>query len=246
MKKLKYLSVMLLTIIFLLAACGSGDQTPSDEAAANETTTPTTEETLQDEETKESETELTIEDRLADLIRDEYEGIEITAEVLERKAILPGSIIPVNVTIRNNGEQTIVFPHGSSSSELPEALIVDAPLLQPVLSESQLGIATLDMVNTELKPGEELIFVVNVMAITPNEDFDTYTLELYNESETYIGNMTWEEIQAQFPSLTAVTKGSFDIHVYFTYYILTEETQADATASATGYAQGNLTITVTE
>jgi len=238
MKKLKYISVMFLAIIFLLAACGSGGQTPGNEA--------TTEETNSSEETLETETAQSVEDRLAGLIKDEYDALEISAAVLERKAILPGSIIPVTVTIKNNGEQTIVYPHGSSSSEIPEALLVDAVGLQPVLSESQLGIATLDMVSNELAPGEELTFVIHVLAIEPNEAFDTYTYELYNESGTHIGNMAWEEIQSKFPDLTTAAPGSFDIHVYFTYYILTEETQADATAVITGYASSDLTVTVTE
>lgn len=246
MKKLKYISVMLLALIFLLAGCGSGNQSPGNTDTTNDTTPTATEETISSDETLETEADLSIEDRLTDLIRDEYDGLEISAVVLERKAIIPGSIIPVTVTIRNNGEQTIVYPHGSSSSEIPEALLVDAVGLQPVLSESQLGIATMDMVYNELAPGEELTFVINVMAIEPNEEFETYTFELYNESGTYIGNMSWEEIQAEFPNLTAVAPGSFDIHVYFTYYVLTEETRSDATASVTGYAQADLTITVTE
>ena len=247
MKKLKYVSVMLLAIIFLLVGCGSGNQTPGNEDTINDTTletTPTTEETTGTEETQ--ETAVSIEDQLADLIKDEYDALEINAELLERKAILPGSVIPITVTIKNNGEQTIVFPHGSSSSEIPEALLIDADGLQHVLSESQLGIATLDMVSNELTPGEEVTFVIHMMAIEPNDEFANYTFELYNTSETYIGDMTWEEIQAKFPDLTAVTPGSFDIHVYFTYYILTDETRADATASATGYAQTDLTVLVIE
>lgn len=246
MKNLKYISVMLLAIIFLLAGCGSGNQTPANENTANDTSPTVTDETTSSDETGVTETVLSIEERLADLVKDEYDALEISAAVLERKAIIPGSVIPVTVTIKNNGEQTIVYPHGSSSSEIPEALLVDAVGLQPVLSESQLGIATLDMVYNELAPGEELAFVINIMAIEPNEEFETYTLELYDKDGTYIGNMTWEEIQAKFPALTAVAPGSFDIHIYFTYYILTEETQGDATASATGYTQSDLTITVTE
>jgi hypothetical protein len=249
MKRKNLVVIPLLTAMFLLVACGSGN-TDSDNNTTPESDTSTPEENEQEENTQEDTEYIsgdTIEERLSGLTKDEYEALEITAEVLERKAIIPGSTFPVNVTIKNNGDETIVYPHGSGSFDTPEALFLDAADLQPVLPKDQLGPAmTMDMRYNELSPGEELTFILYVRAIEPNSEFDTWTYDLYAESETYIGEVEWSDLQKDFPDLTAAEPGSYDVHVYFLYYVLSEDTQAEGNASVTGYAQSTLTISVTE
>ncbi|MDL2234339.1 hypothetical protein LJC63_12295, partial [Ruminococcaceae bacterium OttesenSCG-928-L11] len=183
---------------------------------------------------------------LKDLIKNQYEDLEITAAVLLRRAILPGSSIPVTVAITNNGDKTIFYTQGSGVFETPQALRTQFDGLQVVLPKDHLGIATMDFVTKELAPGESLEFVVNVLAIEPNEQFASYTYETYNEDEIYIADMEWPDLQEKYPDLTAAAAGSYTGTVNFLYTLPAEDGAADPFSGATGYAQAEVTIGVTE
>ncbi|MDR2933631.1 MAG: hypothetical protein LBV27_11070 [Oscillospiraceae bacterium] len=183
-------------------------------------------------------------DPLDGLVENEYDGLKMTAEVLERKAILPGSGIPVTVIIENTGDQTIAYTQGSGSFETPQAIFARADKLQVVLPEDHLGPATMDYVVKELAPGENLKFVLYVMAIKPHEEFDAYTYEM-GEKDQYIADMEWSQLEEAYPELESAEPGTYDVHVYFTYSIMTDAQQPALLSGPTGYAQADVQVGVT-
>lgn len=185
-------------------------------------------------------------DPLHNLKHNEYEGLEITASVLEGKAILPGASIPVTVTVKNNGDKTIGYVQGSSAYETPQALHVEAEGLQPTLAKDHLGSATLDFVTKELKPGEELTFTTHIMAIEPNERWDEYTQGYHTDENGFIAEADWPALQERYSDLTAVKAGGYTAHVYFRYYVIAEGETNNPASEATGYAQADVPISVTE
>ena len=187
---------------------------------------------------------LSIEEMTAMLIENEYPDLEITAAVLERMAILPGSTIRVSVGITNNGDQTIAFVHGSGSNEVPDALRLVSEDLQPILPPTPFGIATMDFRVETLKPGESLDFSLFVRAIEPNEDFNLYTFNWYMDNQTYIGEADWEAISQKFPSLKEVEPGAHRVSVYFFYTIVDSGDVDIFGIEATGFNRTTLEIFV--
>jgi len=179
------------------------------------------------------------------LIRDQYDGLEFSVEVLERKAILPGTVFQATVLVENKGDKTINYIQGSGSFTTPEALSVFSDSLQTILPEDHLGVMTMDFVTDELKPGDSLLFRFNVMTIAPDPDFATYTHDLFNEG-TYIADMDLASLQDRFPSLTAVAPGSYTLKAYFLYTVPEEGGgEFDFMGGATGYAVAETVINVT-
>lgn len=185
-------------------------------------------------------------DPLAGLTLNEYEDLSVTAEVLVRKALLPGSTIPVNVTITNNGDKSIVYTQGSGSFEIPQALMCQVEGLQPVLSKDHLGPVTMDFVMKELKPGETLQFALNVMAIEPHENFDSYTYDSFMEEKKYIGELDFAELQEMYPDLVAAQPGTYTGKAILRYSVPAEEGNALMNSDPTGYNEAEFTITITE
>ena len=231
MKKFK---LMILIAALLLAIGCTSDTTEADE----------TNQTESDTQASEADT-VTIESRLEGLVHNEYPDLEMTAAVLERKSIIPGATFPVSITIKNNGDKTIMYIWGSSSYEIPESLLIDAVGLQPILPISHLGIATLDMKTELLEPGEELAYILHVRAIEPNDNFNQYTLDMYAEDQSYIGDIEWDKLQESFSDLVAAEPASYDIDVYFMYYILDAESE-NVLSEVTGYAASSFSITVSD
>ncbi|MDR2933147.1 MAG: hypothetical protein LBV27_08580 [Oscillospiraceae bacterium] len=183
---------------------------------------------------------------LEDLVLNEYADLSLTAAVLERKAILPGSFVPIAVTVTNNGDQTISYVQGSGGYTIPDALSWSVPELTWVWPEDRLGAATSDFVTKPLAPGESVSFVVYVMTIEQNpEQFETAARELYDMDGTYIANMEWGVLQEKYPWMTPVPAGSYTGEVTFRYSI--DDGSGSAPLSGpTGYAQTEITIGVTE
>lgn len=249
----KALIALLLGAMLVVSGCTSN--APSSSAADSSSDTSS----ISDEANSSSEEESPLADidgrsaeigtegdhRLEGLVENEYDGLEMTAAVLPRMAILPGSSIPVTVTVKNTGEKTLVYTKGSGSFTTPQALFLLSNDLQPILPDDQTGIATMDFRVEELKPGEEISFVLNVRAIAPNENFDNYTYELKNQEQTYIADMEWTALQEKYTDLTAVAAGSYDVDAYFTYFIQDGETE-NVTGSPSGFAKTTVTIGVSE
>jgi len=182
-------------------------------------------------------------DSVADLTKDEYDGITISVDVLERKAILPGNVFTATVVVENTGDKTVSFVQGSGSFEIPEAVFLYSDTLQTIIPSDHLGIMTMDFVTHELKPGESLVFKLNAMAIQPNPDFDSYTLQLFNE-DMYIGDMDLSNIQDRFPSLVAADPGSYTMKAYFLYSLVDENGEFGFLMGPTGYAEAETIINI--
>ena len=182
---------------------------------------------------------------VANLILDEYDGIAVTAAILERKAILPGAAIPVQVTVANTGDKTISYVQGSGSHTTPAALLIEADGLQVVRYKDHLGFATMDFVTKELKPGESVNFTVYVMAVEPHASFSDYTDEVYKDNQQYIAELEWAKLQEDFPALTAAANGSYNGRAYLRYYVLEEGAGPMLTQEPTGYAQGDFLVNIT-
>lgn len=182
---------------------------------------------------------------LEGLTRDKYDGLEITAEVLERKAILPGAPVPVTVIVKNTGGKTVDYVQGSGKFETPEAVFIDVEGLQTVMPKDHLGPMTLDFVVKELKPGEELRFVIYVMAIEPNENFDRYTVDMHTDGGVYIAETDWTQLLEEYPDLIPAEPGAYRGDAYFTYQTRDGgESEDSFTVNPDGYAAYEFTINV--
>ena len=233
MNKAKAVLLVTFLIIFSLSACGKR-QEPKDNKD-NTTKTENAKSETDEKETPES---------LHGLIEDEYANLEITAEVLQRMAILPGSTIPLSVSITNNGDQKIIYTQGSGSFEIPEALVLDISKLQAILPKDHLGVATMDIRSGELLPGETLNYTLNIRAIEPTENFNDYTYSKWNDGNEYIADIDWETLSGEYSDLTAAKADTYEGHVYFLYAL--ENEQGNPTLSPTGYSGKKFTVTITK
>jgi hypothetical protein len=181
---------------------------------------------------------------MAGLTLNEYDGLKISAAVLPRKAILPGSVIPVTVIISNEGDKTISYPQGSSSYEIPDALLVEFDGLQPIPSKDRLVFATSDFGVKQLNPGEKLTFVINVLAAEPFAEFDVKASELYNSEQLYIAELEWNDLQTRYPGLIGAKSGSYTGTVSFKYSVVSGNTALAMFSEPTGYAQTKITVGV--
>ena len=181
---------------------------------------------------------------LADLIKDEYDGLDFSVNVLERNAILPGMSFIATVVVENTGDETLYYTQGSGSFSTPEALFLFSDSLQTVLPKDHLGIVTMDFVTNELKPGDTLLFKLPVMAVKPNPDFNIFTFELFNEDK-YIADMEWPDLQDTYPDLAAAAPGSYTIKAYFLYNIARVENDvSNVFEGPTGYAEAECVISI--
>lgn len=219
----------------------SGESSPQQESQDDAGESQQVEEPSQPDEPKE-EPEVT--DPLNGLILNQYPELEMTADMLIRRAVLPGTNIPLTVIISNNGDKSVLYTQGSGSYTTPQALITQFADLQPVLPKDHLGLATMDYATKELKPGESLRFEVNVMAIQPNKEFDHYTYTLYNDEQSYIAELEWPEIQQKYPDLIAAEPGPHSGTVSFRYLVVEGDSNVNPFGEPSGYAQAQVDLSV--
>ncbi|MGL6201369.1 MAG: hypothetical protein ACRC3H_20800 [Lachnospiraceae bacterium] len=242
----------LLLIFAMLSGCSSDNINPSSEV---------TDDSLEGNgNSTKSEDDVTsrdLEDKLDGLLENEYEALILSIEFDENTAYTSGLAIPVNVTIENTGEETIVYVLGSGSYFTPTALFADPESLQTVIPQDQLGSAAMDYITLELAPGEFLEFTLYLMAIEPCDDFDDYSYSLY-EQGIYIADLSWDELSENYPELKAAESGNYECGIYFCYYVKgagnsdaktdTSEdssTEINVINGATGYAKVLFNVTVT-
>ena len=233
MNKAKSLLLVTFLIILSLSACGKSPDKKESET-----------DTVKNEEAKTENNEDETNESLHGLIEDEYEDLEITAEVLQRMAILPGSTIPLSITITNTGDQKIIYTQGSGSFEIPEALVLDIPKLQAILPKDHLGVATMDIRSGELLPGETLNYTLNIRAIEPSDTFNDYTYSKWDNGNEYIADIDWETLVGEYSDLTPAKADTYNGHVYFLYAL--ENEQGNPTLSPTGYSGQKFSVTITE
>ena len=225
----KYL-ILILSIMVAIACCACASS--PGQTDGTETTPPADSENEQADDDDDDEF-------LDDLIKDEYSDIEITANVLERNAILPGMVFQVTVTVKNNGDKTLHYVQGSGSFTTPEAVFLKSDALQTIPPKDQLGLVTMDFVTKELAPGESLLFKLPAIAIEPNADFVANTQDLFLNEGVYIADLDWTALSDKFPDLIAVQPGSYDMSAFFSYTL-----KDDAYDGPTGYAQADTVITI--
>ena len=256
--KRKQLPILLLSAVLLAGCTGTGGtsaETPTaevttavDETSTAETSagiTPNTTETVQETSTGDETTEADI-NPYAGLTLNEYEGLEMTAAILPRNAIIPGITVPVTIVITNTGDQTVSYVQGSGSFTTPQALHLETAGLQPILPQDHLGAATMDYVIKELKPGESLNYVLNVKTIEPNENFDNYTYDLFNKDQQYIGDMDIAELFETYEDLKPAAAGAYEGTATFVYYLAEDTENVNVFGEATGYIQTPFTISVND
>lgn len=256
--KRKQLPILILSAVMLAGCSGTG--TPAtDPAAVTETTTagetadtgssaeiiPNTIETAQETVASTADDEA-VTDPYAGLTLNQYEGLEMTAAVLPRNAIIPGSTVPVTIVIANTGDQTVSYVQGSGSFTTPQALHLEITGLQPILPKDHLGAATMDYVVKELKPGESLKYILNIKTIEPNENFNNYTYDLFNKDQAYIGDMDIAELFDTYEDLKPVAAGAYEGTATFVYYLADDSETANVFGEATGYVQSPVIIPVTD
>lgn len=237
-------STLLVGILLLTAGCRGANSSKNIQLAPEVPAASEVPLEPSGEQPAEPSGDLAIDERIGNAVKDAYTGIEIDAFIRERKAILPGAPVPVTVIVKNTGDETVDYVQGSGSYTLPDALFLRADGLQPVLSTDRLGAATMDFRTQELKPGEQLEFVLYVMAIEPNAAFGSYTIELYGDSGAYIAEENWDDIREKFPDLTPAEPGSYQGQAYFLYYTRNESGVSDFTVEPSGYAECDFPITV--
>lgn len=248
--------IILLTAAAILAGCSaagpaaeSAAGTVAAESAAEKTTaaeiTRNPANTVQETSVSDPADETTA-DPYADLVLNKYEGLEMSAAILPRNAILPGMTVPVTITVTNNGDRTVAYVHGSGSFDTPEAVRLEVNGLQPVLPEDNLGIATADYVVKELTPGQSLTFTLKVKAIEPNENFNHYTYDLFFNKQLYIGDLNMIELFEMYDDLAPAAPGAYEGVASFVYYLAedADDQSAPFWEKGNGYIQAPVTIPV--
>ncbi|HIT89912.1 MAG TPA: hypothetical protein IAC41_05775 [Candidatus Merdenecus merdavium] len=256
MKKLKYLA--LFAAVMLVGGCSNNKEetkTPSEtetqilkESNIDETVEEIDERNTQ-ENTKESDKEKITENQEfeqkyipAEVKENQYDGLTIT--IKEQEDIAPGDPFTLEITIENTGEKSILYSHGSGSHKTPNAFLYNIEGLQNVLPEDKLGIATMDMQMKTLEPGESIHLEAYGRAIQPSDSFDEYTYSLYEKDQSYIGRITWEDLQREFSDLKVAETGKYIGTIYFLYYIHSGEVQDTLLTEASGYNKAEFEVNI--
>lgn len=176
----------------------------------------------------------------------QYEDLKISVFLPLRKLTLPGDTIRLDVVVENTGDKRVYYPHGSGSRTNPDALLFQVEGLQEILSKDQLGMNTLDMQTRTIEPGESKTFTIFVRGIKKNPSFDEKTRQLYQKDQTYIADLSFEELQKLYPELQVAAGGNYEGKVFFLYGIEDEDKKEQVILGPTSYATGDIAITIQE
>lgn len=183
------------------------------------------------------------EDGFNGLKKGEYPGLIVEAE--SEQAVRPGDPASVNIKLKNTGNKTVVFTHGSGSFLTPQSLRLKIPGLQPVAPRDYLGIATMDYQKDTLKPGEERVFEFKVRAVRFNDKFSEYAFSMYHTDNQYIGDISWTDLEKAHSDLEKASVGSYKGQVILSYSVL-EEGAEEIFKDDTGFNIGEFIIDVKE
>lgn len=223
---MKIIKILAIVLVFVLAfaACTSKPAEPAQptEPPAEETTEPVAPEE-KPEETAPADAQSS----------EPYTGVELVSAILERKAILSGTPFKVKYVIKNNGDKTISYVHGSGTAVVPSALVIVAPNeLQPVAPKEEIGPMTMDYQTNILEPGQSIELDYTFLAINQIPDFNEKAFEFQKEKGEYIGDKNVEELKTFIEGITPSAPGSYTIESQFIYDVL-EDPQDLASASST-------------
>lgn len=236
---MKKIFVLLLVAGVLFAGCNNNNN--------NSSSVPPSSTSVDPNNMPGAENTLTMtEQRVQGLVLNEYPGLKITVDDMSSSELIAGSVIPVKIKLENIGDKTVFYSLGSGSYTTPQALWLDIPQLQTIMPEDYLPPSTRDMQYRELKPGQMIEHSLSIMAIQPNDNFNNYTSEVYDkysttENRMYIGNWNYADLNGVYPDLSLAGEGEYNASVYFTYYVMGEESSA-AVGNPTGYAKHDFVI----
>lgn len=244
---IKRMIFMVLVLAMVFVGCtpkksGSEDKTSSVEppvSTPDESETP--EQSQTNPETDKTRKEI-IEEQIAGLKKDLYPELELSAAILERKAILQGDVFRIKVEIKNAGTKDITLPFGSGSNDVPDALKIYIDGIQIIPQKSEIGPATMDMQTKDLPAGESLSYDYYAVAIKESADFSSVFTQLYVNEQKYVGEMTAEEIAKAYPELELSDKGSYVGKVFLMYFAPEDGEEYDFTTGANGYAEAEFGV----
>lgn len=227
--------ILLFSFISMLMLAGCKNE--NTETEPTKATTETTETT--------PGTSVPAEESAEGLIENQYDGILIEASVPESTGMTSGSAVPITISVTNTGEENVYYVHGSGTHMIPEAIRLTSEQLQPVIPADHLGIATMDYVTKELKPGEELEYVIYLMLMEPTSEFNTITYDMFHNNQTYIADVGWRELSENYSDFKAIASGTYTNRAEFQYFLADDEGNPSL-AAPTGVNKAEFTITVAE
>lgn len=230
--------IIIAALALLLIFTGCTKNTGKD--GENSSKTPESEtESKNSEPTVAKSAKSVIDEEIAPLQKDMYPELQITAAILERKAILQGDIFRVNIVVTNSGSQDITFSNGHANYAVPAALKIYVDGMQVIPQPDRLGPDTPGISDKTIKAGETLTFDYFVTAIKESDEFLQIATQQYVEEQKYIGDMTTEEFLKAYPNQVASEKGGYTGQVFFTYLV-----KQDGADTVTSYAQAEFGLTV--
>ena len=186
-------------------------------------------------------------DRSGAWIKEKYDGLkqneyaDLAMNVSLSGNFTAGETAGLTITLKNNGQQTIVYTRGSGSFVTPQALLVRATGLQPIMPKDHLGPATMDYRRDTLAPGQEVTYNMLVRLIQPSSEFDQYSYRMRDE---YIGDISWQSLKAAHPDLQQAEAGTYQGQVYFLYSLVKEDSGQMVFGEDTGYITADFEIEV--
>lgn len=250
MKNIIAFALAVFLSIGLLAGCGSNNtpgkllepkSAPSKQDQSVSIITPSESVTPSQTQSKEN---LSIQEILQNLKQNEYEGLEITAELDPKIELIPGGVTKVEVLVKNTGNKTIVYDHGPEIFTTPMALLISVEGLQPILPKDHLGVKDEKNNVRELKAGEEKRMELHVMAIEPDAKFEEKVHQIFDTESKFIIDIEWDILHERFPELQKADAGEYKGSFYFTYSILEGTENAESAHTPTGYAMSEFVIIV--
>lgn len=247
---MKRLVLIMLAMTMLLSGCGNNKNSAKGKEPKDDVSSKVSEDAASSEESSkpdpvvERSAKENIEEQIATLQKDIYPELQITAAVLERKAILPGDIFKVSISVTNSGTKDVSFENGSGSYAVPESIKIYIDGMQVIPQQDRLGPVTLDLSYKSIKAGETLTFDYYVAAIKESDEFMDIASQFFIEQDKYIGDMSPEELLKAYPDLVVSDNGGYQGQVFFTYMAPSESGEVDLTMSANGYAQAEFGITI--
>ena len=175
------------------------------------------------------------------LKKNEYEDLSVKAALTGSTET--GGTASLLVTLKNEGDRSLIYKDGASPFVIPSALSVDLPGLHQILRKDHSGgtiaLETWDI----LRPGQEITFTIDIRLIQPNEKLSPYNGELHGE---YIGEMSWADLKSALPDVKQAEPGVYQGQVRFVYAISAEEEfERGKSTKATGYTTADFEIEVT-
>ena len=186
-------------------------------------------------------------------VRDLYPDLEVLITPASRYHVFfSGGVIQINVTVYNNGDQTIYYTASSEDQTPYRPLTYQIDGIQHSVRWDQLSDEPVNIEVIALPPGDQANLSIVTKAVEPNPNFDAYALKLFAEDEQYMGSknaiydIDWEELHEMFPDLVDAEPNAYRGALQF-FYIMPEKSGTRNLADApAGYFQEDFEFLVIE